>query len=72
MALFILESKFKEKDVYQFFKKIGILKKERLTINQKQLEQDPNGKLIEHNINLFRKKNNSKKNLINFFPNLFV
>ena len=67
-----MKANSKKKMFINFLKKIGILKKERLTINQKQLEQDPNGKLIEHNINLFRKKNNSKKNLINFFPNLFV
>ncbi len=55
-APLILENKFKEKEVAQFLKKIGVSQEELLEHIHTQLEQDANREQIELNKNMFRKK----------------
>ncbi|MFX1467699.1 MAG: hypothetical protein ACFFB8_03480 [Promethearchaeota archaeon] len=60
-APLILENKFKTREVNAFFDHIGVTQEEILKHIYKQLEQDPNRKSIERNIDMFRKKRGSTK-----------
>jgi len=55
-APLILENKFKEKEVNDFFEKIGVSQEELLDHIHNLLDQDPNRATIERNIKMFTKK----------------
>ncbi len=57
VAPLILENKFKEKEVNNFLKNIGISQHELIELIQTQVEQDSKRSQIESIVNLFRKKN---------------
>jgi hypothetical protein len=62
-APLILENKFKQKEVNQFLKKIGVTQNEMLEHIRQQLEKDPNKEQILQNIDMFRKKRRIKPSI---------
>ncbi|MFX1572779.1 MAG: hypothetical protein ACFFB0_08520 [Promethearchaeota archaeon] len=62
-APLILENKFKAKEVNMFFKQIDVSQEEMLEHIHKQLQEDPNRKIIEQNIAMFRKKRKPRQQI---------
>ncbi|MFX1395245.1 MAG: hypothetical protein ACFFAH_17000 [Promethearchaeota archaeon] len=56
VAPLILEGKFKEKGVNEFFQKIGVTKEEFLKYIKTQLDNDPNKNLILKNLNPVKRR----------------
>ncbi|MFX1345774.1 MAG: hypothetical protein ACFFAI_11755 [Promethearchaeota archaeon] len=63
-APLILENKFKQREVNQFLEQIGKTEEELLEHIRSQLIQDPNKDIIEHNIDMFRKKKRVKPGIL--------
>ncbi|UCC19882.1 MAG: hypothetical protein JSV62_00985 [Promethearchaeota archaeon] len=62
-APLILDNNFKRKEVNVFLNKIGISQNELIKHINLQLEQDPNKKQIQTNINLFKKKRVARRSI---------